>query len=277
MRKNIDLISRGELHMGLTGVRHFLLWHAGQQHRSSPPGRFGWVAHQRTPLCAAVRDDSSIRTLAQLQHARMAQCTSPGMGLVTKEFVAAVKARELDSPTLVPVEQLDLVPSLVEGRVDALATQADTVPDLERSTGLGLRTLITEVEAYSVGLLVRDDVSTAMVEAVRAALTSAIEQLQGDPSRAIEALVASFPDADPCTVERSWLTLADKLDGPNGAGQMVRSQWEHTITWLSGVHNLEPPEVDQIYREDLVCDERGKRHGPPPPGSWYRGDVTLPR
>lgn len=117
-----EQIASGDAEFGLTAVVYYL--RAQAAHRQPLAARFVMAFHQRDPIAGLVRDDSAVRSPADLAGARAARWQ---LSWMVPAYAAALEGLGLDPPVVVDVEG-DPSAALRDGTVDVVPTWADTVP-----------------------------------------------------------------------------------------------------------------------------------------------------
>lgn len=248
---NTRRVAAGELEMCLTGVTHFLLAQASLE--GDCQARFGAVVHQRSPLTVATPAGSGIGSLAELGGRRMPRPPEDATGWLLKECLAALRERGLDPPVLVAMAQSEVPRALADGEVDAVATYADVVPNHEAKSGVPLASLALGLDVYGTGLVVNDEVPTDAVGRMRDAIATAFDRQRQDPASGVEAFCAHEPAVDPRRAHEGWTILEPHAFVDPPAGSMRPDRWQATVDWLCGVHDLQVPPPERVYRTELAA------------------------
>lgn len=242
-------VAAGEADLCLTGTTYYLL--AAAEAGGDLPARFAGVLHQVSPLAAIVRDDAGLRAPADLAGRRLGG--DPGAWL-TKEYVAALAARGVAGPTIVPMPQREASGALGRGEIDAMCTFADALPSAEKRAGVPLCAVVLGGPTYASGLVAGDHLPGEVVARARLALADALRLQAADPEPGADAFCRRYPGTTRAHALASWVAFAPYALGHGPAASMQPGRWRDTIAHTSTVHRLNPPAPHAVYRPELAGD-----------------------
>jgi NitT/TauT family transport system substrate-binding protein len=244
--ENIRRVAEGEADFCLTSVAHYL---RATERYGALPARFVAMVVQRSPMAALVKEDSPLRTPADLAGARLGG--PPDKGLVL-EYQAALDELGIPRSTLVPLDYREAWDALARGEVDAVADYVDILPRLSRLARIEARAIPFNLDVYSSGLVAADRLSHERVVEMRDAMVEALERQRQHPEEGVDQLVQRYPDIDPDAAVEGWLLGVPNIFTDAPTGSMDVDRWARTLAFLGRAHGLPVPEPATVYRPELV-------------------------
>jgi len=263
----VKAVAAGQADFALTSVVYLL---AAQTQAAGTLGvRFVAAAHQRNPIAGVVRDDSELRTPADLAGARTARWSMPWFA---QEYAGALDFLGIGAPVMIDVPG-DLDPALGSGAVDVLPVWVDdtTAPKLQgmvlhhRGTAFAVRAIALDIPVYTTGLVAADRLPDDTIRAMRDAYVAGYRLHAERPELGMAGFRRCFSDVSEEHARANWALFEPRV-GSDGArpGSMTAERWRVTIAHTAKTHGLATFPGELIYRPELLA---------PPPG---RADVPAP-
>lgn len=247
---NIMRVADGGADLTLTSVSYFV---QARAQRPELPARFTAVITQQSPMAAVVLEDSNITSFDDLPAARVGGGGSHG-GLVT-EYQGALAHLGFAPSPVVAIEYFDAPAALRDGLIDVMADFVDLQPKIARIAG-PVRALPFGIDVYASGLVAADRVPLELAKRVRDAVIDALTQHRAAPERAVDALVARYPDVDPDDALEGWRLIEPLIFTERGVGSMTKERWERSLEYSATVHGLPVPDLDTAFRSELLAVPR---------------------
>ncbi len=256
----VKAVAAGHADFALTSVVYLL---AAQTEAAGSLGvRFVAAAHQRNPIAGVVREDSGLRTPADLAGARTARWSMPWFA---QEYAGALDFSGVGAPVMIDVPG-DLDPALGSGAVDVLPVWVDdtTGPLLQgmvlhhRGTAFGIRTIPLDIPVYTTGLVAADRLPDDTVRAMRDAYVAGYELHTVHPELGLAGFRRCFPDVSEEHARANWGLFASRAcsDGAR-PGAMEAERWRVSIAHTAKTHGLAVLPGELIYRPELLTSATG--------------------
>jgi len=238
-------VASGEADFALTSVAYTLA--AQTELDGCLEARFVAVSHQRNPIAAIVREDSALRSPADLQGARAARWSMPWF---TQEYVGALSYLGLDP--LVIVDGHDPDDLLQRGEIDVIPTWIDMTLN-HAGKGHAVRPVGLDIETYATGLLAADRLPLELVTRMRDAFVAGYGLQLEQPELGIAAFRRRFPEVTEQHIRDNWALFEPYASDGGAPGAMHADRWQTTIEHTAATHGLSPFPPKQIFRPELLA------------------------
>jgi len=242
----ITAVADGDADFALTSAVYLLA--AQAEADSCLPVRFVAAAHQRNPIVGVVREDSDLRTPADLAGARAARWSIPWF---TQEYAGALEHLGLKAPQIVDVPG-DLDQALAAGEIDVIPTWMDMTL-YHRDSGFGIRTIPLDIPVYSTGLVAADRVPADVVARVRDAFVAGHELQRRQPELGLAAFQRCFPSVSEEHARANWALYEPYAFDGVPPGDMNAERWHDTIAYAARTHGLPVLPEEHFYRPDFLA------------------------
>jgi len=242
----ITAVADGDADFALTSAVYLLA--AQAEADSCLPVRFVAAAHQRNPIVGVVREDSDLRTPADLAGARAARWSIPWF---TQEYAGALEHMGLKTPQIVEVPG-DLDEALGAGEIDVIPTWMDMTL-YHRDAGFRMRTIPLDIPVYTTGLVAADRVPRDVVARVRDAFVAGHELQRRQPELGLAAFRRYFPSVSEEHARANWALYEPYAFDGVPPGDMDAERWHDTIGYAATTHGLPALPGEQMYRPDFLA------------------------
>ncbi len=242
----IKAVATGQADFALTSAVYLIA--AQTEAASHLPVRFVAVAHQRNPIVGVVRDDSRLRTPADLGGARAARWSIPWF---TQEYAGALDHLGLRAPQIVDVPG-ELDEALGSREIDVIPTWLDmTLYHLD--AGFAVRAIPLDIPVYTTGLVAADRVPSDVAGRMREAFVAGHELQRRQPELGLAGFRRRFPNVSEEHARANWALYAPSAFDGGAPGIMDADRWRDTVAHVAETHGLSTFPGELIYRPEFVA------------------------
>ncbi len=255
----LTAVAAGDADFAFTSVAYLLA--AQTEAAGRLPVRFIATAHQRNPIVGVVRDDSGLRTPADLPGVRTARWS---MSAYAQEYAGALDYLGVGAPVMIDTPG-DLDPAMGSGDVDVLPVwMDDTTRALLRGMTLhhggadfGIRVIALDIPVYSTGLVASDRLPSELIARMRDAFVAGYELQRRQPEVGLAGFTRHFPDVSEEHARANWGLFEPYAFDGVPPGSMNAARWQETVTYTARTHGLSTFPGERIYRPELLAAPLG--------------------
>ncbi|MBA3287285.1 MAG: ABC transporter substrate-binding protein [Acidimicrobiia bacterium] len=240
---NVHRVAAGSADFCLTSVAYYLMARAEVPDLAA---RFVAIVGRRSPMAGIVAAESGLHAPEDLAGRRTGALDGERLLL---EYEAALTARGVGAPVLVPLTYADAPAALGRGEIDVVPDFADLVWRVRRQAGIEVRAVRVGAPYYANGVVAGDHVPDDRVTAVREAVGLALERQRACPDNGVEALIDRYPETARSDAIEGWQHAERTIFGSAPVGSMDHDVWEASLAYTGQVHGLPVPEASTVYRD----------------------------
>ena len=241
-------VAAGDADFALSGVAYLLA--AQTEADGRLPVRFAAISHQRNPISAVVRADSTFEEPEDLQGARAVRWSMPWF---TAEYAGAMAHMGLEPPVIVDSSDRKLDPALGRGEIDVIPTWMDMTLHHHRRADFPIRAIPLDIEVYTTGLIAADRLPLELVTRMRDAFVAGYHLQLEQPELGIAGFRRRYPDVSEEHIRSNWALFEPNAFDGGRPGSMDAERWRTTIDYTAATHGLSVFAGDRLYRPELLA------------------------
>lgn len=251
----VKAVAAGQADFALTSVAYLMA--AQTEAGGSLPVRFVAIAHQRNPIAGVVREDSGLRTPADLAGARTARWSMPWFA---REYAGALDFMGLEAPVMIDTpggldaalgsKAVDVLPVWMD---DTTAAQTQGMVLHHRGAAFGVRAIALDIPVYTTGLVAADRLPSEAIGSMRDAYVAGFHLHVEQPELGLAGFRRCFPNVSEQHARANWALFEPRaLSDGVLPGSMDADRWQTTIAHTARTHRLSTFPGDRIHRPELL-------------------------